>query len=77
VSASSNHENHQNLSEKKEKRPGKKDSIVKMRLMETTDIHTNLLNYDYYKDAPYEKVGLVKTASLVKQARSEVKNSLL
>ncbi|MCP1189204.1 bifunctional 2',3'-cyclic-nucleotide 2'-phosphodiesterase/3'-nucleotidase [Priestia flexa] len=77
VSASSNHENHQNSSEKKEKHPGKKDSIVKMRLMETTDIHTNLLNYDYYKDAPYEKVGLVKTASLVKQARSEVKNSLL
>jgi len=77
VSASSNHENHQNSSAKKEKHSGKKDSIVKMRLMETTDIHTNLLNYDYYKDAPYEKVGLVKTASLVKQARSEVKNSLL
>ncbi len=77
VSASNNHENHQNSSEKKEKHSGKKDSIVKMRLMETTDIHTNLLNYDYYKDAPYEKVGLVKTASLVKQARSEVKNSLL
>lgn len=44
--------------------------------METTDVHTNLLNYDYFKDAPYEKVGLAKTATLIKNAR-KVKNSLL
>lgn len=56
----------------------KKDKdLVNLRLMETTDIHMNLLPYDYYKDAPYEKVGLTKTASLVKQARQEVKNSIL
>jgi 2',3'-cyclic-nucleotide 2'-phosphodiesterase/3'-nucleotidase/5'-nucleotidase len=52
-------------------------SVVKLRIMETTDIHTNLLNYDYYKDAPYEKVGLAKTATLVKEARNEVENSVL
>lgn len=51
--------------------------LVNLRLMETTDIHTNLLPYDYYKDAPYEKVGLAKAATLVKQARQEVKNSVL
>jgi 2',3'-cyclic-nucleotide 2'-phosphodiesterase/3'-nucleotidase/5'-nucleotidase len=53
------------------------NDLVKLRLMETTDIHTNLVAYDYFKDAPYEKVGLAKTATLVKQARQEVKNSVL
>lgn len=62
------------LSEKLDK-AGK--GLVNLRLMETTDIHTNLLPYDYYKDASYEKVGLAKTATLVKQARQEVKNNVL
>ncbi|AZN43648.1 bifunctional 2',3'-cyclic-nucleotide 2'-phosphodiesterase/3'-nucleotidase [Paenibacillus albus] len=52
-------------------------STLKLRIMETTDIHTNFMNYDYYKDAPAENVGLVKTATLVKQARAEARNSLL
>ncbi|MBN6187969.1 bifunctional 2',3'-cyclic-nucleotide 2'-phosphodiesterase/3'-nucleotidase [Aneurinibacillus sp. BA2021] len=52
-------------------------SSVKLLIMETTDIHTNLVNYDYYKDTISEKVGLAKTATLVKQARNEVKNSVL
>ncbi|WP_430509813.1 bifunctional 2',3'-cyclic-nucleotide 2'-phosphodiesterase/3'-nucleotidase [Gottfriedia solisilvae] len=51
--------------------------LVKFRIMETTDIHTNLLNYDYYKNGNYEKVGLAKTATLVKEARGEVQNSVL
>ncbi|ODG92188.1 2',3'-cyclic-nucleotide 2'-phosphodiesterase [Gottfriedia luciferensis] len=51
--------------------------LVNFRIMETTDIHTNLLNYDYYKDAAYEKVGLAKTATLVKDARKEVQNNVL
>ncbi|MGG0175887.1 bifunctional 2',3'-cyclic-nucleotide 2'-phosphodiesterase/3'-nucleotidase [Gottfriedia acidiceleris] len=51
--------------------------LVNFRIMETTDIHTNLLNYDYYKDAAYEKVGLAKTATLVKEARKEVQNNVL
>ncbi|QKE73358.1 bifunctional 2',3'-cyclic-nucleotide 2'-phosphodiesterase/3'-nucleotidase [Arthrobacter citreus] len=51
--------------------------LVNFRIMETTDIHTNLLNYDYYKDATYEKVGLAKTSTLVKEARKEVPNNVL
>jgi 2',3'-cyclic-nucleotide 2'-phosphodiesterase / 3'-nucleotidase / 5'-nucleotidase len=51
--------------------------LLKLRIMETTDVHTNLLNYDYYKNADYEKVGLAKTATLVKEARKEVKNTVL
>jgi 2',3'-cyclic-nucleotide 2'-phosphodiesterase/3'-nucleotidase/5'-nucleotidase len=54
-----------------------KNAFVNLRIMETTDIHTNVLNYDYYKDAAYEKVGLAKTAVLVKNARKEVENSFL
>uniref|UniRef100_UPI003F55E051 bifunctional 2',3'-cyclic-nucleotide 2'-phosphodiesterase/3'-nucleotidase n=1 Tax=Peribacillus sedimenti TaxID=3115297 RepID=UPI003F55E051 len=55
---------------------GERD-LVKLRLMETTDIHTNLLSYDYYKNADYLKVGLASTAALVKNAREEAKNSVL
>ncbi|WP_257985827.1 bifunctional 2',3'-cyclic-nucleotide 2'-phosphodiesterase/3'-nucleotidase [Bacillus sp. M6-12] len=51
--------------------------VVKLRIMETTDTHTNLLSYDYYKGAAADKVGMVKTAQLIKQAREEAKNSVL
>ncbi|AGK53820.1 bifunctional 2',3'-cyclic-nucleotide 2'-phosphodiesterase/3'-nucleotidase [Bacillus sp. 1NLA3E] len=51
--------------------------LLKLRIMETTDVHANLMSYDYYQNAPYLKVGLAKTATLVKNARNEVKNSVL
>ncbi|MCR8994031.1 bifunctional 2',3'-cyclic-nucleotide 2'-phosphodiesterase/3'-nucleotidase [Brevibacillus laterosporus] len=53
------------------------ENIIKLRLMETTDIHTNVVNYDYYKDAPTDQFGLAKTATLIKKARAEVTNSVL
>ena len=52
-------------------------SDLKLRLLQTTDVHVNLLNYDYYQDKPTDEYGLVKTATLIKAARAEVKNSLL
>lgn len=52
-------------------------SEVELRIMETTDIHTNLLSFDYYKNAAAPKLGLAKTATLVKEARAEVDNSVL
>ncbi len=52
-------------------------SIVNMRLMETTDIHVNLVNYNYYQDKPTNEFGLALTATLIKQARSEAKNHML
>ena len=36
-----------------------------------------MMDFDYYKDAATEKFGLVRTASLIEQARAEVKNSVL
>ncbi|RXJ73339.1 2',3'-cyclic-nucleotide 2'-phosphodiesterase [Veronia nyctiphanis] len=50
---------------------------IELRVIETTDIHTNVMDYDYYKDKPSEKIGLVRAATLVKSARNEVANSLL
>ncbi|MCM3735902.1 bifunctional 2',3'-cyclic-nucleotide 2'-phosphodiesterase/3'-nucleotidase [Bacillus cytotoxicus] len=53
------------------------DSTVKLRILETSDIHVNLMNYDYYQTKTDNKVGLVQTATLVNKARGEVKNSVL
>ncbi|MBU2895258.1 2',3'-cyclic-nucleotide 2'-phosphodiesterase [Vibrio hepatarius] len=52
-------------------------STIKLRIVETTDIHTNLMDYDYYKDKPSQKIGLTRVATLVKQAQAEVENSVL
>ncbi len=50
---------------------------IKLRIIETTDIHANAMDYDYYKDKPAANIGLTRTATLVKQAREEVENSVL
>ncbi|SEG27085.1 bifunctional 2',3'-cyclic-nucleotide 2'-phosphodiesterase/3'-nucleotidase [Paenibacillus sp. UNC499MF] len=50
---------------------------VNLRIMETTDLHTNLVDYDYYKDAAAASVGLAKTATLIKEARKENPNTFL
>ncbi|GAM75325.1 2',3'-cyclic-nucleotide 2'-phosphodiesterase [Vibrio ishigakensis] len=50
---------------------------IKLRIIETTDIHTNIMDYDYYKDSPSQKIGLTRAATLVKEARAEVENSVL
>lgn len=50
---------------------------LKLRILETTDVHMNLLAYDYYADKPTDEFGLARTITLIKAARAEVKNSLL
>lgn len=52
-------------------------ATVDLRILETTDLHSNMMDFDYYKDTPTEKFGLVRTATLIHAARQEVKNSLL
>lgn len=52
-------------------------ATVDLRILETTDLHSNMMDFDYYKDTPTEKFGLVRTASLINAARNEVKNSVL
>ncbi|MEM7522548.1 MAG: bifunctional 2',3'-cyclic-nucleotide 2'-phosphodiesterase/3'-nucleotidase [Pseudomonadota bacterium] len=48
-----------------------------LRLMETTDLHVHVFPYDYYADKPVDTVGLARTATIVKEIRSEATNSLL
>ncbi|MEK4523061.1 bifunctional 2',3'-cyclic-nucleotide 2'-phosphodiesterase/3'-nucleotidase [Psychrobacillus sp. FSL W7-1457] len=50
---------------------------VSLRILGTSDIHTNIVNYDYYKDTASNSLGLAKTATLIKNARTENSNSLL
>ncbi len=50
---------------------------IKLRILETTDLHMNLLGYDYYQDKAVEDYGLERTATLIKAARAEARNSLL
>ncbi|MCF1446263.1 bifunctional 2',3'-cyclic-nucleotide 2'-phosphodiesterase/3'-nucleotidase [Agrobacterium vitis] len=48
-----------------------------LRLMETTDIHVNLMPYDYYADKPNDTMGLTRTATLIDEIRAEAGNSML
>ncbi|OAT32991.1 2',3'-cyclic-nucleotide 2'-phosphodiesterase [Buttiauxella ferragutiae ATCC 51602] len=52
-------------------------ATVDLRILETSDLHSNMMDFDYYKDTPTEKFGLVRTASLINAARSETLNSVL
>jgi len=52
-------------------------ATVDLRILETTDLHSNMMDFDYYKDTPTEKFGLVRTATLIQQARAQAKNSVL
>ncbi|MCM2399859.1 bifunctional 2',3'-cyclic-nucleotide 2'-phosphodiesterase/3'-nucleotidase [Rhizobium sp. S153] len=48
-----------------------------LRLMETTDIHVNVMPYDYYADKPNDTMGLARTATLIDSIRAEAGNSIL
>ncbi|TCT40297.1 bifunctional 2',3'-cyclic-nucleotide 2'-phosphodiesterase/3'-nucleotidase [Martelella mediterranea] len=48
-----------------------------LRLMETTDIHVNVLPYDYYADKPNDTMGLARTASIIDAIRAESTNAML
>ena len=55
----------------------KRSPTLTLRIMETTDIHMYFANYDYFRTAKSESIGFVNTATLIKEARSEVLNSVL
>ncbi|WP_336822353.1 bifunctional 2',3'-cyclic-nucleotide 2'-phosphodiesterase/3'-nucleotidase [Sporosarcina sp. USHLN248] len=50
---------------------------VALRILGTSDLHTNFVNYDYYQDKETQEFGLAKTALLIDEARAENPNSLL
>jgi 2',3'-cyclic-nucleotide 2'-phosphodiesterase / 3'-nucleotidase / 5'-nucleotidase len=59
------------------KAAGTAESTVSLRILETTDIHSNIMDYDYYQNKPTIEFGLARTAELIKEAKAEAKNSLL
>nr|WP_276903299.1 bifunctional 2',3'-cyclic-nucleotide 2'-phosphodiesterase/3'-nucleotidase [Frischella perrara] len=52
-------------------------STVDLRILETSDVHANMMDYDFYKDDYTARFGFARTASLIRQMQSEVKNSVL
>lgn len=52
-------------------------NTVRLRLIETTDLHLHLMPYDYYSDRPASGLGLVEASVMIEQARREVSNTLL
>ncbi|MXX88590.1 MAG: bifunctional 2',3'-cyclic-nucleotide 2'-phosphodiesterase/3'-nucleotidase [Boseongicola sp. SB0677_bin_26] len=48
-----------------------------LRVMETTDLHMHIWPYDYYADRERDTMGLARTASIVREIRSEATNSVL
>ncbi|PAE44476.1 bifunctional 2',3'-cyclic-nucleotide 2'-phosphodiesterase/3'-nucleotidase [Bacillus sp. 7884-1] len=52
------------------------EAFVKLKIMETTDIHGTIMDHDYFADAAV-KNGLVRISTLVKSEREENPNNLL
>jgi 2',3'-cyclic-nucleotide 2'-phosphodiesterase / 3'-nucleotidase len=48
-----------------------------LRILATTDLHANLLAWDYHSNRPSDQVGLARVASLIRQARAQQPQSLL
>ena len=52
-------------------------TTVSVALLETTDIHSNVLSYNYYALAEDTSLGLERTSSLIQAARAENPNNVL
>lgn len=50
---------------------------VTLALLETTDLHTNVMSYDYFKLAEDKSLGFERVATLINNARNEFPNNLL
>ncbi len=46
-------------------------TTVDLRIMATTDLHANIMDYDYYTDKQDTTLGLSRVATLIEQARKE------
>ena len=52
-------------------------ATVDLRILETADIHTNIMDYDYFKSKEDPTIGLARTASAIHAAREEATNHVL
>ncbi|WP_049974173.1 bifunctional 2',3'-cyclic-nucleotide 2'-phosphodiesterase/3'-nucleotidase [Azospirillum sp. B4] len=54
-----------------------KPDQIDVQILSTTDLHMNVMDYDYYADKPAPGIGLVRVAGLIRKARAEKPNTLL
>ena len=52
-------------------------STTRLRLLATSDLHANLMGWDYHRDLPNPALGLLSLADLIHSARAEVPMTLL
>ena len=52
-------------------------SRADVAMLETTDVHSNILSFDYYKNAHDPSLGYARTATLIARARKEFPNTFL
>jgi 2',3'-cyclic-nucleotide 2'-phosphodiesterase/3'-nucleotidase len=57
--------------------PAPKGASATLAVLETTDLHSNVVGYDYFKLAAEPSIGLDRTARLIAQAREEFPNTVL
>ncbi|MFV0382602.1 bifunctional 2',3'-cyclic-nucleotide 2'-phosphodiesterase/3'-nucleotidase [Paracoccus sp. (in: a-proteobacteria)] len=53
------------------------EQCLSLRILATTDMHMNVLPYDYLADRPCDRHGLARTASLIARGRRQNPNTLL
>lgn len=56
---------------------GVQTSRVRLRILATTDLHMNILPYDYHADRETDGWGLARTEKLIQAARAEAQNVIL
>jgi len=52
-------------------------ATLDLAILETTDVHSNILSYDYYKQKDDPSFGYERLATLIRQARKEFPNTVL
>ena len=52
-------------------------SHAQLTLLETTDLHSNILSYDYYRLQPDPSLGFERAATLIRKARTQYPNTVL
>lgn len=57
--------------------PNKIEPDLRLRILETTDLHVHIMPHDYMSDRPQPNRGLALTANLIHAARAQADNTLL
>ena len=66
-----------NSSSSSDGKTDEKSLLMNVRLIETTDLHSNVRSFDYFTSKGNQEFGLARTAVIIQEARDEVDNSLL